>query len=411
MEVEIVTIGNELLNGDLADTNTARLATFLRARGIAVAAAQTVPDVEGAIVGALRLAGERAQLVLVSGGMGPTEDDLTMEAAALVAGRPLVEDAGTLARLRARFEARGYPFTPNNARQARAPEGAAVLENPVGTAPCVRLEACEATYFFFPGVPHELARLADDYLGPWLAERAGARPYRSVKLKTFGKTESQVATMLEALPRDPRLHVAYRAHFPEIQVSFHATEPDAAAADALLAAARDGAREALGDIVFTEDPAVELAEAVGQALVRAGRTLAAAESCTGGLVGKLCTDVAGSSAWYLEGAITYSNAAKSRQLGVPEALIAAHGAVSEEVARAMAEGMRERSGADYALAITGIAGPSGGTPDKPVGTIHFALAGPEGTSHVHRRLPFDRERNRVVSAWFALDMVRRRLLG
>lgn len=411
MRVEIVAIGNELLNGDLADTNTARLATFMRARGVAVQAAQTVPDVEAAIVEALALAGRRAELVLVSGGMGPTGDDLTMEAAAALAGRPLVLDEATLAALRARFEARGLPFTPNNARQARAPEGAAVLDNPVGTAPCVRLAVGAATYFFFPGVPHELARLADDHLGPWLGERAGARPYKSVKLKTFGKTESQVAAMLEALPQDPRLHVAYRAHFPEIQVSFHATEPDPAAADALLAAALGGARAALGDIVFTEDPQVELAEAVGQALLAAGRTLAAAESCTGGLVGKLCTDVPGSSAWYLEGAITYSNAAKTRQLGVSEALLAAHGAVSEEVARAMAEGMRAASGADYGLAITGIAGPSGGGPDKPVGTIHFALAGPEGTSHVRRRLPFDRERNRLASAWFALDMVRRRLQG
>ena len=446
MRVEIVAIGNELLNGDLADTNTARMAGWLRLQGLAVRRAQIVPDALDAIVEAFERAARGADLVLVSGGLGPTSDDITMEAAARFLGVPLDEDAPTLARLRARFADRGCPFTPNtrciglgpapsaagsraaasrdpkppaagsgprpaiaeiNARQALAPRGAAVLDNPVGTAPCVRLTAGQATFFFFPGVPHELERLVHEHLAPWVAEHADVRPYRSILLKTFGKTESQVATLLADVRPDPRVHVAYRAHFPEIRVSFHADEPDAAVAAALLAVRREAALTALGGLVYAEDEATTFVDALAARLVARGETLATAESCTGGLVAGMCTEVPGASAWFLEGAVTYGNAAKVRVLGVPEALLAEHGAVSEAVARAMAAGVRERSGATWAVAVTGIAGPTGGTADKPVGTVHFALAGPDGTQHLHRRLPFDRQRNRVLSAWTALDMVRR----
>lgn len=407
MRVEIVAIGNELLNGDLADTNTARLAGWLRRQGLAVRRGQTVPDDLDAIIEAFHRAAAAADLVLVTGGLGPTSDDITMEAAARFLGVPLVEDEPTLARLKARFADRGYPFTPNNARQALAPRGAEVLDNPVGTAPCVRLAAQGATFFFFPGVPRELEHLIHLHLAPWVAAHADVRPYRSILLKTFGKTESSVATKLAELPLDPRVHIAYRAHFPEIRVSFHADEGDAAVADALLAERRDVARAALGALIFAEDEATTFVDVVAALLTARGETLVTAESCTGGLVAAMCTDVPGSSRWFLEGAVTYSNAAKTRTLGVPEGLLAEHGAVSEAVARAMAEGARQRSGATWAVAVTGVAGPTGGSVDKPVGTIHFALAGPQGTEHVQRRFPFDRERNRIVSAWTALDLVRR----
>ncbi|TNF30805.1 MAG: CinA family nicotinamide mononucleotide deamidase-related protein [Deltaproteobacteria bacterium] len=412
MRVEIVAIGNELLNGDLADTNTARLAGWLRRQGLAVRRGQTVPDTHDAIVEAFARAAGAADLVLVTGGLGPTSDDITMEAAARFLAVPLDEDSATLERLKARFAARGYPFTPNNARQALAPRGAAVLDNPVGTAPCVRLEAPGgATFFFFPGVPRELEHLIGLHLAPWVEAHADVRPYRSILLKTFGNTESSVASKLADLPHDPRVHLAYRAHFPEIRVSFHADEPDAAVASALLAERRDAAHAALGELVFAEDEATGFVDAVAAQLLARGETLATAESCTGGLVAGMCTGVSGSSAWFLEGAVTYSNAAKTRLLGVSEALLAEHGAVSEAVAEAMALGQRERSGATWAVAVTGIAGPTGGTPDKPVGTVYFALAGPDGVRHLRRRFPFERERNRVVSAWTALDLVRRATLG
>ena len=411
MHIEILTIGNELLNGDLADTNTQRLATLLRGLGLPVRRAQTVPDVIPAIRDALALCATRADVVLVSGGLGPTEDDLTLEAAAAFAAVPLVTHEPTVARLHERFKARGYPLTPNNLRQAQVPDGAEVFDNPVGTAPHVQLAVGRARFFFFPGVPMELQRLAEDYLVPWLAAHAPPKTLVSRTFKTFGRTESQVATMLASLPRDPRLHVAYRAHMPEIQVSLHVEEPDQAAAAALLDPAAEHVRQALGDIVFSTDKSDTMASVVGRLLTERGETLALAESCTGGLVTKLLTDLSGSSAFLVEGLVTYANASKVLRLGVSEALIAEHGAVSEAVARHMAEGVRASANATWGLAVTGIAGPTGGTPDKPVGTVHLAVAGPTGTTHAARRVRFDRERNRLVSAWGLLDLLRRRLLA
>jgi len=407
--IEILTIGNELLNGDLADTNTARLATTLRARGLSVRRGQTVPDVIDDVVEVLAAAAGRADVVLVSGGLGPTEDDLTLEAAARAAGRPLVLHEPTLERIKARFSARGFPFTANNTRQAMVPEGAEVFDNPVGTAPHVQLVMGRARCFFFPGVPSELERLAADYLVPWLDAHAPVARYQSRIFRTFGRTESQVATLLERLPRDPRMHVAYRAHFPEIQVSLHVETEDAEAGRALLVERAAFVRQALGDIVYSEDAGRSLVAVVADMLGERRQTLAVAESCTGGLVAKLCTDLAGSSAWFVEGAVTYANDAKVRRLGVAPELIAAHGAVSEAVCRAMAEGARATSGADWGLGVTGIAGPSGGTEAKPRGLVYVAVAGPDGTKVVERRWPFDRDRNRLVSAYAALDLLRRAL--
>jgi len=410
MNIEILTIGNELLNGDLADTNTQRFGTLLRELGLPVRRAQTVPDTLDVIVQALQTAISRADVVLVSGGLGPTEDDLTFEAAALAAGVPLVEHAGTIARLEERFKSRGFPLTPNNLRQAQVPAGADVFDNPVGTAPHVQLQVGGTRLFFFPGVPIELQRLADDFLRPWLAANAPARVYKSCIFKTFGRTESQVATFLDSLPRDPRMHVAYRAHFPEIQVSLHVEDPDAAAADALLASSAAHVQSALGDIIYSEDKRDTLQSVVARLLLAQNATLTTAESCTGGLVSQLLTDLPGSSAFFLEGFVVYSNAAKTARLGVPAALIDQHGAVSEAIARAMAEGARSAATSTWAVSITGIAGPSGATETKPVGTTHIAVSGPSGTVHLHRRFPFDRDRNRTAAACSALDLLRRQLL-
>ncbi len=410
IHIEILTIGNELLNGDLADTNTQRFATLLRELGLPVRRAQTVPDTLPVIVEALQAATARADVVLVSGGLGPTEDDLTFEAAAAAAGVPLVEHAHTIELLKARFASRGYPLTPNNLRQAQVPAGADVFDNPVGTAPHVQQQVGRTRLFFFPGVPLELKRLADDFLRPWLLANAPVREYKSHVFKTFGRTESQVATFLDKLPRDPRMHVAYRAHFPEIQVSLHVEEPDAAAAEALLAISGEHVRAALGDIIFSEDKGATLATVVTDLLSARGETVAVAESCTGGLVSKLLTDLPGSSTYFREAFITYCNEAKIARLGVPEATIAEHGAVSEATARAMAEGARAAAGTTWAISITGIAGPGGATETKPLGTTYVAVAGPTGTVHVHRRFPFDRDRNRTVSAMTALDLLRRQLV-
>lgn len=410
IRAEIITIGDELLNGDLADTNTARLGGLLRARGLGFGSGQTVRDEVAEIAAAFELAMSRANLVLVTGGLGPTEDDVTMEAAASFAGVGLREDAPTLNRIARRFAERGYPMTPNNRRQALVPEGADALHNRAGTAPGVRFLVGGTTFFFFPGVPREVDALAEDHLVPWLTERVPAGPRQSHTFKTFGKTESQVATLLDPLPRGPGLRVAFRAHFPTIQVTLHVEDTDAPARAARLQALASTARSLLGPIVFSEAADGTLAEAVVAQLARHETTLALAESCTGGLATAMLTEVAGVSQVLIEAAVTYSNDAKMRRLGVSAALLAEHGAVSEACARAMAEGIRQTAGSDVGVAITGVAGPGGGTADKPVGTVHVALAVASGTTHRLLNLAFERERNRQISAFAALDLVRRHLL-
>lgn len=412
MRVELVMIGNELLNGDLADTNTRRFGERLREMGLRIAGSRTVPDELGPIVEAFKAASVAATVVLVSGGLGPTSDDLTLRAAAQFAGVPVVLHAPTLERLKARFAARGFPFTANNEQQAWVPEGADVFDNPVGTAPHVQLQHGSTRFFFFPGVPHELARLVADYLVPWLEGSGHASAYSSLRFKTFGKTESQVATALAALEAhpDPRLHVAYRAHFPEIHVSLHAYHDSPDEIATALEAAEALCIEALGDLIFARDAKTTMAEVVGGLLHARHETVAVAESCTGGLIGGAITGVPGSSGWFQRGFITYANEAKTELLGVPTDLLAAHGAVSVEVASAMAVGARERSGADWAISVTGIAGPDGGSDDKPVGTVFFGLAGPSGVTTTRRRFPFDRERNRIVSVHTALDILRKALI-
>ncbi len=407
IRAEIITIGDELLNGDLADTNTARLGRLLRARGLGFGAGQTVRDEVSEIVAAFALAASRANLVLVTGGLGPTEDDVTIAAAASFAGVGLREDAPTLALIARRLAERGHPMTANNRRQALLPDGADALRNRAGTAPGVLFLVGGTTFFFFPGVPREVDALAEDYLLPWLAERVPAGPRQSHTFKTFGKTESQVATLLDPLPRGPGLRIAYRAHFPTIQVTLHVEDADAAARVSRLQALSSVVRGLLGPIVFSESADGTLAAAVVAQLVRHEATLALAESCTGGLATAMLTEVAGVSQVLIEAAVTYSNDAKTRRLGVSQALLAEHGAVSEACARAMAEGIRQSAGSDMGVGITGIAGPGGGTADKPVGTVHIALAAASGTEHRLLNLPFDRERNRRLSAFAALDLVRR----
>lgn len=408
MRIEFIAIGSELLNGDLVDAHTARLGGLLRSVGLGLSYAQTVPDDLQSVVEALRSAAQRADLLLVSGGLGTTEDDLTMQAASAMTGQPLVEDTPTLERIRNRYAAMDRPFLPALARQALVPEGATALLNRAGSAPGVQLQHEGTTLFFFPGVPRELEALVDDHLLPWLDAHAPVRPRCSHTFKTYGKTESGTAALLEGLTSDARLRVAYRAHFPTIQVTLHVEDHDPMAGQELLTAVSAEVRDRLGTLVHSEEPSVDFQQAVALAVAAHPQspTVAVAESCTGGLVTKMITEVPGVSQWFLEGAVTYSNAAKVRLLGVEHSTIERHGAVSEEVARAMAEGIRLRAGAAVGLATTGIAGPGGGTAHKPVGTVHIAMATPEKTTHRLLRLPFGRTRNRIVSAWATLELLR-----
>lgn len=408
MNIEIVTIGNELLAGDVVDTNAARLSQMLSLRGLRVHRRQTVPDDVGVIVDALSLAAGRSEVVLVSGGLGPTTDDLTTEAVARWMGAALALDEPSLEHIKQRFAARGLPFKENNAKQAYFPVGAEVLPNPLGTAPAFTVRHQGAAVYCMPGVPRELLDIAEREIMPRLAPMSrGDVRWRT--LRTFGMTESAVGAALGDLSGDDRLFIQYRASFPEILVTPVVRGADAETAGVLLDDAIQAIRGRLGDHVYGEGDA-SLAAVVGEALRVQGHTLAVAESCTGGLLSHLVTRVPGSSDYFLLGAVTYANAAKESILGVQPSSLEEHGAVSEAVARQMAAGVRAISGATVGVGITGIAGPGGGTPDKPVGTVHIAVSvGDDPTQHAARRLPGDRSWVQTLSAWAALDMIRRSL--
>lgn len=404
MKVEVVSIGNELLAGDVVDTNAARLSQMIALRGVRVHRRQTVPDEVGAIVDAIALATGRSDLVLVSGGLGPTTDDLTTEAVARWMGVPLVLHQPSLDRIKQRFADRGLPCVANNEKQAYFPESAEILPNPVGTAPAFLLTRGGATVVCLPGVPHELLHIAETQIMPRLAPSSTEVRWRT--LRTFGMTESAVGAALQEVPL-PGVFIQYRASFPEILVTPVVQGPEAPGE--ALEHAVAAIRQRLGPHVYGEGDAT-LAVVVGELLRRRGLTLAVAESCTGGLLSHLVTRVPGSSDTFLFGAVTYANAAKEAILGVRAATLAEHGAVSEAVAREMVAGVRAVSGAAVGLAITGIAGPGGATLAKPVGSVHLALSvGDEPVVHLSRRFPGDRSWVQTLAAWTALDMVRRSL--
>jgi nicotinamide-nucleotide amidase len=366
-----------------------------------------VGDDRADLAAALAECTARADLVVMSGGLGPTEDDLTAECVAALLGVPLELHAPSLAAIEERFRWLGRPMTPNNARQARFPRGARIHPNRFGTAPGFTVQAGRAALTCLPGVPVEYRGLAEEVVLPWVVERAGGRPAARV-VKLIGVGESAADQLLRPVMEDPAnrdVRFGFRAHFPEVHLKWTVTGEQAEArADALETEALRIFGEAAWGRGKEELPAL-----VVQRLAARGQRLALGESCTGGLLAQLVTSVPGSSAVFGLGAVAYANEAKARLLSVDPALIAAHGAVSEPVARAMAEGARRAGGADWGVGITGIAGPDGGTPEKPVGTVHLALAGPGGTTAVARAYRGDRERIRRAAAFEALDLLRRAL--
>lgn len=407
----IVSIGTELTRGELVDTNAAWLSEQLTALGVDVQLRITVDDHVERIVAALRAASAAARFVVVTGGLGPTTDDLTTEAAARASGVPLVRDPGSLEHIRRIFQLIGRPMSPSNEKQADFPEGAAILFNPVGTAPGFSLEIGGARLFFTPGVPREMKRLWDDHIEPAIA-REVERTSHQIRLRSFGLPESVVGERLAGLEaEEPGLTIGYRANFPEIEVKILARGATMAEAEAIAARAAEKARARLGHVVYGEGDDT-LAAFVGRTLRDRGLRLAIAESCTGGLIGQLVTSVPGSSEYLLLDAVCYSNGSKMRVLGVPEDEVRAHGAVSEEVSCAMAEGALRLGDADIAVAVTGIAGPGGGTDEKPIGTVWLAVAR-RGEKALARRLKLggDRERIRTLAAYAALRLVADTVLG
>jgi nicotinamide-nucleotide amidase len=414
MRVEVLCTGDELLTGLTVDTNSPYFMEQLLPYGEQVARTTIVGDVREEILEALLATSARADAVLVSGGLGPTADDLTAECAAQAAGVPLVESAEALSALEARFARRGILLTPNNRRQALLPRGAEVVLNPNGSAPMFILRLARATLFFLPGVPREYRHLVDAEVLPRIQQLRGERPdvtFLAFRLlRTVGLPESHLDAKVAPVAKEhPRVTFGFRTQAPENHLKLMARGASQAEADAALAAAEEASRAVLGVHVFGQD-GDRHAGVIGALLDTRGETLALAESCTGGRVADLLTSIPGASAWFPGGAVVYANAMKEAWVGVRSETLAAHGAVSEAVAKEMAEGVRRAARATWGLSVTGIAGPTGGSEEKPLGTVFTALAGPTGTRVQRHRFVGDREQVRTSSAAAALEMVRLALL-
>jgi nicotinamide-nucleotide amidase len=412
MRIELVNTGTELCLGDVINTNAAWIGQRLAALGLEVARQTVVPD-GGAVKDAIAEAAARADVVLVSGGLGPTNDDVTRESAADLLGLELQQDAGVTAQLEAYFAQRGRAMSASNLRQARVPVGAQVLANPFGTAPGLYFPAelgaprgWSAHLFLLPGPPRELKPMVEAEVEPRLrALLPDGDSRRVLYLKLTGVGESDIVEAVEKqLEAVPRLELGYCIGRGDVDVRLAGPE------EAVLAGAQI-VRARLGDCILSEDRRV-LEEVIVHTLAARGEQLALAESCTGGAVAARITDVSGASAVFGHGFVTYANAAKQQHLGVAAGLIESHGAVSEPVARAMAEGCLAVSGADHALALTGIAGPTGGSDDKPVGTVWGALAS-KGHDTIARKYfyPGARDRFKLLAGQAALELLRRRLHG
>ena len=416
MRVELVCTGDELVTGLITDTNSPYLEARLFDLGVKVQRVTLVGDVREHITRALQEAAARADVVLVSGGLGPTADDFTAECAAQAAGVPLVEDARALAAIRERFARRGVHFTPNNARPAQVPEGSEVMLNPVGTAPMFVLRLGSCSLFFVPGVPSEYRALVDAHVLPRLRGLLESRPQRTHRafrlLRTVGLPESHLdAAVAPLVARHPQVTFGFRTEAPENHLKLLAEAPSQAEADAALAGAEAAARAILGRAVYGAD-GQDYAQALVQRLAAAHATLAVAESCTGGLISAALTGVSGASEVFVGGAVVYAESMKTAWAGVPAPLLARHGAVSREVALALASGVRARAGAQYGLSVTGFAGPGGGTREDPVGTVYCALAAADGLARCERySFGGDRERVRRFAAGAALELLRQQLMG
>jgi nicotinamide-nucleotide amidase len=405
-KVEILNTGTELLFGSVINTHLAFLAQQLFPIGLRVERQLTIPDGDS-IRDAIIESATRCDVILVTGGLGPTSDDITREIVAELTGRPLQYDDSILQRISERFKVRGLKMTDRTARQAYVPEGAAVMPNDHGTAPGLHIPARNGIphLFLFPGPPRELRPMFNTYALPILRSLVGNHDLHSITYRTTGLGESQVERMVgERLLAIPGLELGYCARMGEVDVRVIGSQSAVQAGSDLI-------ESELGPYIVTTEEK-ELEDIVVELLTANKATLAIAESCTGGLLANRITDVPGSSLVLLEGNVTYSNEAKMRTLGVSEELLSGVGAVSKEVARAMAEGALQRSETTYALSTTGIAGPDGGTAQKPVGTVFIGLASRGSATLVEQEFfPTDRPSFKRICTQHALEMLRRKILG
>ena len=411
MKAEILAIGSELMDPLRVETNALHITGRLFDAGVEVGVRSVVADDAALIESAFRSALGRADVVIATGGLGPTEDDLTREAAAAALGRALFRDPAIVEQLRARFARFGRVMAPVNEKQADVIEGATVLANARGTAPGQKVEAGGRLLFLLPGPPAEMTPMLEAYVLPAVREHArGVVLVRRI-LKIASMSESDVEQAVAPVYTtftNPRTTILGGPG--QVELHLVGEGRSAAGAEERVEALAAGIREKLPGRIYSEDGR-ELDEVVGALLRERSLTLAVAESCTGGMLCERLTRVPGSSAYLERGFVTYSNRSKVEMLGVDAAIIEAHGAVSEETARAMAAGARRAAGAQVAVALTGIAGPDGGTSDKPVGLVFVALDGAAGTRVRRLHFPGTRDRVRHQACQAALEMVRRGLLG
>lgn len=414
MKAEILATGDEIRTGALIDSNSAYIAEKLEEIGIEVTRHSCVGDDMNALVAIIEEISQRADVAIVTGGLGPTTDDLTSEAFARAAGIDLEKNPLAMTSIEDFFKLRKRPLNKANKKQAYLPVSADCLLNPYGTAPGFSLKIGKCTFYCLPGVPFEMRRmLAEKVMTAMTGLGTGVKDYRLVKsLSTFGLTESVTSETLAGFEQTfPEVKLGLRAKFPDIQVKLYVSGQDKELLQALLEKAADWVADRIGNRVISRT-GQPIEVIVGQLLRKRDATLAVAESCTGGLIASQLTDVAGSSDYFLFSGVTYSNEAKIKILGVAPGTIEKYGAVSEETAREMAEGARRACGAIFGLSTSGIAGPSGGSAEKPVGTVCIGLATPDGSRGYRFNYTYGtRAMHKQIFAMKAIDLLRRELLG
>lgn len=409
--VFLLSIGNELLSGLTVDTNAAWISGQLAERGIPTVGILAVPDEIADIVESLRLAVSKADIVIVTGGLGPTDDDLTRQSLARYLGVEIQFRPELFESIAAFFRRRNFAMVDKNRIQAYLPIGTEAIPNTSGTAPGIFARKDHTRIFCLPGVPSEMKIMFNDFIVPRLIQSADRQFVISRRLKCFGTGESMIAEKIGDMMlrgRNPLINCTVSDGV--ITLHIVATAPDSSAAEAMIRKDKILLCTMLGDWVYGTDDQT-LADVVGYRLAQAGKTIAVAESCTGGLIAKMLTDIPGSSRYFAYGWVTYGNQAKQSELGVDPALLNQYGAVSEPVVRAMVEGALRKSGADFAAAVSGIAGPEGGTEQKPVGLVYIGVATPDQTMVQESRFSNSRPVIRHRAALTALNMIRLQIRG
>lgn len=407
MKISVLAIGSEILDGRVLDTNSQFISTHLTNLGIGLHRTIVCDDIEEEIVSCLDFLAKDSTYIIVTGGLGPTSDDLTREAIATYTKCPLQFQKDSLDRLKKRFVERGRPFDPANEKQAFFPSSSKIIPNPVGTAEGFILSTGQLTIASFPGVPKEMHPMFTDHLLPLIkAAHDGSAPIARRSFRVFGVPEATIGRKIHSLNLPDTVVISYRATFPEIHIVLKSTDKSA------VDAAWQASMESIGhDFIFTTDTVRNLPEEVLEELKKNNKTIAVAESCTGGMVGMHLTSIPGSSVAVVGGFITYSNQLKIDLLGVSAETLSRYGAVSSETACEMARGCLSKSGANFALSITGVAGPDGGNEEKPVGTFYIGLATESGVKAYKHFFPSDRASIRKYATYVALDTLRRSLRG